>query len=251
MEVLHNDFDRGSFRPNTDATLLRHIVVVMRPTTGFSTDTDLITPSTTLDAAQVIFLRHPQTMTWCWKLWNDPRIAHAETIDQLTATWLYHVGEPFEEDGTSRVAFGNTDVLTALEANPATACVALTRFINRSISVISAGSKHLPPAVLGVIYEAVSACATYLLTEGENGGSLITELCASFGQLFLHLRQGPVTTITKDVILEGLSAVRTDTLRTAMEKLLGCQSELKLKLEDSKFLKLSRENDFQFHPLSY
>jgi len=70
-------------------------------------------------------------------------------------------------------------------------------------------------------------------TENENGGGLITELCASFGELFLRLRQGPVATISKDVILEGLSAVRTDTLRTVMEKLLGRQSELKFKLEDN------------------
>jgi len=133
MEVFHNNFDRDHFRPNTDATLLRHIVVIMRPTTGFSTDTELITPSPTLDIAQVIFLRHPQTIMWCWKLWNDPRIAHAEIIDQLTATWLYHVGESYE-DGTSRLVLGDADVATALEADPTTACAALIRFITRSIS---------------------------------------------------------------------------------------------------------------------
>ncbi|TFY52613.1 hypothetical protein EVJ58_g9913 [Rhodofomes roseus] len=41
----------------------------------------------------------------------------------------------------------------------------------------------------------------------------------------------PIATVTKDVILEGLTLVRTDTIRTVMEKLFSYGSDLKARLE--------------------
>ena len=74
---------RPPFRPSTEAALLRYIMAVLCPTTELLPDEELINPLASLDVAQAILLWHSRTIAWCWKIWNDQRVAHAEVIDYM------------------------------------------------------------------------------------------------------------------------------------------------------------------------
>lgn len=90
MDIQATGQGQPPFRPSTEAALLRYIMAVLCPTMELS-DEELMTSSALLDTAQVIFLWHPQTIAWCWKVWGDQRIVHAEIIDYVVGDgWQVH-----------------------------------------------------------------------------------------------------------------------------------------------------------------
>ncbi|KAJ3788972.1 hypothetical protein GGU10DRAFT_372574 [Lentinula aff. detonsa] len=79
------------FRPRTLSGVLCMIQLILGPSVVQEDDSTCITPCEQLDPAQILLLHWGDFMCWCWETWNDYRVANAECITRLTATWLYHL----------------------------------------------------------------------------------------------------------------------------------------------------------------
>ncbi|KAJ8084168.1 hypothetical protein PM082_002935 [Marasmius tenuissimus] len=109
---LSEDF--SPLRPRTMGNLLDYLYCILNPEHMGGT-TWLTSPIEALDASQKVLIRWRETVLWCWKKWDDSRIANSDIVTCLTAQWLYHSDS---DDGESASHIGAIKKTKLLESDP-------------------------------------------------------------------------------------------------------------------------------------
>ncbi|KAL0575982.1 hypothetical protein V5O48_005982 [Marasmius crinis-equi] len=168
-------------RPRTLGNLLEYLHSVLKPSNLESDRTLggdavwLSSPFEVLDAPQALLLRWRETVLWCWKTWNDSRIANSDIVICLTAQWLYHHDHVAAERATS---VGLIDVAKLLD-DPNACGGALSCVLQDLVGVILASpdlSNHQPELFYGL-----SAMTTKTLTSLLRGNFTNSEFQLSSG----------------------------------------------------------------------
>ncbi|KZT06838.1 uncharacterized protein LAESUDRAFT_139739 [Laetiporus sulphureus 93-53] len=213
----------AQFLPHTHAALLRLIASVICPVEFPSSPEHLLSPYLKLDTAQVILLTWGKTIPWSWCVWADPRIAYAEIIGSMSSTWLFHIGG-VSNDAECDPQFASAasweeELTAALSLNPTAATIAITRILNCAVSaLLMAPPAHFPPHCLDVIYRCCWAAAQLFRASVNVADAVAIQLCNALCRIFILLQQDNAYN-AKDQILEALSSVQAEVLRSVMKDL--------------------------------
>ncbi|KZT30372.1 hypothetical protein NEOLEDRAFT_1237648 [Neolentinus lepideus HHB14362 ss-1] len=90
QELLRDIGTASPFLPHTLRNILRIVELIIY---GDRTlQVDIMVPPDKLDAAQTTLVRWGDVMSFCWLIWDDPRVAGADVLTYLTSIWLHHSG---------------------------------------------------------------------------------------------------------------------------------------------------------------
>ncbi|KAI0936199.1 hypothetical protein AcV5_004396 [Taiwanofungus camphoratus] len=216
-----NDENPDPFRPHTQATLLNLVYNVMSPAGVPTSALALITPLASLNAAQSILLRWGQVVPWCWAVWSDPRIANSEIIDYTTASWLYHLGHISTDldENTELMDSREEELSTALMLNYTASIAVVIRILHYAASSMLTSPPAYPSsASLDIIHKSCLG-ASQLLHVSNNDDKMSVELCGLLCRLFILLHDTETETSIKDLVIEGLTLVSPEAIRTCMKTL--------------------------------
>ncbi|KAF5390250.1 hypothetical protein D9757_002798 [Collybiopsis confluens] len=195
------------FRPRTLGSLLDMISLVMH-WSGFEEEVACIKPCEELDAPQMVLLQSSNILWWIWETWNDYRVAGAESITKLTATWLFHLH----------------DISARMSCDQPAASYAILPVMHHSIqTLVGAGYCEILPTSFFVVL--TNACRTVhqLLHNQLISGRILgdaTAITKCLLGLFILLNQKPEL---QSAILESLTMVDDPSFDKALQSILHDQ----------------------------
>ncbi|ESK98335.1 hypothetical protein Moror_85 [Moniliophthora roreri MCA 2997] len=212
-------------RPRTMGALLDLLHVILEPQGNASANVVpwLSTPLESLDMPQALLLRWKSTVLWCWRTWNDSRLANVDGVVWLTVKWLYHC----TDDGfTGEIStLGSIDPNRILSTDPATCCNAILLVLRDIILAVT--QTHLPSLQKSSFYVLVArACKrmanllreTHLTPNFQLSPVLIREVVQCLLSLFavLHAENEEFITKIKYDALEALTFVDPSVITDAL-----------------------------------
>ncbi|TCD66366.1 hypothetical protein EIP91_001415 [Steccherinum ochraceum] len=232
------------FRPHTLAILLDFVQCILHRNQREDT-AHVICPSSHMDIPANILMFSHRTISWCWIFWEDQKLAYAETVDSLSAAWLYHLGRcPHEE--SVRHEYDQALVL-AMKADPVAACAAFMRLVQCAIG--DSGWRLGLDVGCVVLRRACRGVSAFLRAMHHNGSSVSDILPEGLTQLFTTLENSSAEIGVKDVVLEGLTYVQGRQLAAVLDGLnSSSQSQLDTRFTDASSL-LSASGDVIFGSL--
>ncbi|KAJ3737077.1 hypothetical protein DFJ43DRAFT_399507 [Lentinula guzmanii] len=197
------------FRPRTLSGVLCMIQLILGPSVVHEDDSTCITPCEQLDPAQILLLHWGDFMCWCWETWNDYRVANAECITRLTATWLYHL------QGADSVPYQDIpNAHVVLDKNASAANYAMLQVLHQGVAKFLAAGQ---PATLQESFYVVlsNACRSIdhllrneLVCGRKLAGAEITAKCLLGIFVLLSVKTEPDRRLElKATILESLTMV--------------------------------------------
>ncbi|KAI5825649.1 hypothetical protein K523DRAFT_250635, partial [Schizophyllum commune Tattone D] len=164
------------------------------------------------DQATQLLLRD-QVILWCWRTWQDNRVADFEIVIAMAAAWLRHV-ERLDEDTMRKV-----------EEQPEVCCAAMLHVLHHVVASIRGDTADL----LEVAYKAI-----YIVNHVYRQPGLIPtqapEMCRVGLRIFVALKDDEDELRVKDAAIEMLALADVDVLRVALEQ---ARDDLKLRFPNS------------------
>ncbi|KII93235.1 hypothetical protein PLICRDRAFT_384148 [Plicaturopsis crispa FD-325 SS-3] len=213
----HSQSAELAFRPHTLAILLRVIRSVINPEADNDSSAVLRGSFEALDTAQTILVRWGDTISWAWKTWDDQRIAHVETITDLTTTWLYHL-DTFVHASLDELAdIWTLNLASRLTKDPIHASSAVLAVLHRTATVLETAAEHrtLPSATLNVVLKC--CWAVVQLSELKNAAAPSSSMCACLFGIFVHLGETASEVNIKFLIIKAFSLSAPELLRSGVD----------------------------------
>ncbi|KAL1726898.1 hypothetical protein EV714DRAFT_276093 [Schizophyllum commune] len=164
------------------------------------------------DQAMKLLLRD-RVIMWCWRTWQDNRVADFETVVAMTAAWLRHVAHL---DG---------NIMRKAEEKPEVCCAAMLHVLHHALAFIRGDTTDL----LEVAYKAI-----YIVNHVCRQPGLIPmqapEMCRVGLRIFVALKDDEDELRVKDAAIEMLALVDVDVLRVALEQ---ARDNLRLRFPNS------------------
>ncbi|KAJ7275248.1 hypothetical protein B0H12DRAFT_1086394 [Mycena haematopus] len=209
----HQNTDkRSQVRPHTLGCLLSMLQNVLHPDDSVSC-LQVAIPPEDLDPTQVVLLRWGDTVSWCWEMWDDHRVANVESVVFLTSMWLRHSDD---------VHFlpGNIDHSLAVSTASSIAILRVLYQVVLSLSTVPPSSG--PPSTTWVMiskacFFAVESMKHLLWGQKEDERWIVSGFCKCLLSLFVLLAPENDEDLTvHDYILEALCLADADTLHLCM-----------------------------------
>ncbi|KAJ7071226.1 hypothetical protein C8F01DRAFT_1109594 [Mycena amicta] len=189
--------NRMHTRPHSLGRLLRLLQEVIHPEET-PASLQLVNPPGEVDHAVDLLLSWGDTVSWCWEVWDDHRMANAESIVYLSSLWLQI---PQDQQTVSITTASSIAVLKVLH------------HIVLALSSAIVGSAPASPTVISnACFYGVKSLEYLLSCLAEEQCWIISGFCKVFLSLFVLLEPKPTQTIVSDLVLEALSLVDSETL---------------------------------------
>ncbi|KAL1707130.1 hypothetical protein EV121DRAFT_288916 [Schizophyllum commune] len=208
-DSLNIDDGHILMRPRTLGRMLELVRTVLHCDTIAGS---IFEPCRFQDQAMKLLLRD-QVVMWCWRTWQDNRVADFETVVSMTAAWLRHVAHL---DG---------DIMRKVEEQPEVCCAAMLHVLHHAVAFIRGDTTDL----LRVTYKAICIVNQVCRQPGLIP-TQAPEMCRIGLRIFVASKDEEDELRVKDAAIEMLALADADVLRVALEQ---ARDDLKLRFPNS------------------
>ncbi|KAI5897656.1 uncharacterized protein SCHCODRAFT_02146162 [Schizophyllum commune H4-8] len=194
----HNaDGGHKLMRPRTLGRMLQLARTVLH---GETIVESIFQPCQVQDQATKLLLRD-QIILWCWRTWQDNRVADFETVVAMTAAWLRHVAQLSE------------DTMRKVEEQPEVCCAAMLHVLHHLVPLIRGDATDLLHIAYRAMYIVNHVCRPPGLLPTQ-----APEMCRVGLRMLVALKDDEDELRVKDAAIEMLALADVDVLRVALEQ---------------------------------